>query len=76
MLSPSAPAFSWLEGTGLRTLSCNDLASGIKWLVQACGMDPAKYATHSLRRGGAPFSFRAGALPFFIQHQGSWSAEY
>lgn len=71
----TAPAFCFVDAQGsLSHLDYAMLAAGIKHLVAAIGLDPAQYATHSLRRGGATYSFHAGALPTHIKYAGDWAS--
>ncbi len=74
--APSDPAFCYCDPSGdLRPLDYASLAAGIKFLVAAIGLNPDHYATHSLRRGGASYSFQAGALPTHIKFAGDWASE-
>jgi hypothetical protein len=54
----------------LAPLTFDGLASGIKELVQAVGLNPAQYASHSLRQGGASAALKPGLTPFFTMYQG------
>jgi hypothetical protein len=72
----TAPAFCFLDAHGaLCPLTYALLADGIKGLVAAIGLDPTQFATHSLRRGGATYSFQAGALPTHIKFAGDWASD-
>ena len=52
------------------------LVRHIKHLVQAIGLDPAKYAGHSLRRGGATFAYNeAGLDALTIKALGDWVSD-
>jgi hypothetical protein len=49
--------------------------TGIKTLAGAAGVDPKKYAGHSLRRGGATLAFQLGIRSHLIQGQGGWKGD-
>jgi len=52
------------------------LVRHIKQLVVAIGLDPTKYAGHSLRRGGATFGFNEAHLdPITIKALGDWVSD-
>jgi site-specific recombinase XerD len=73
--APSDPAFCYPgPGGSLRGLTFDRLASGIKHLVSAIGMDPSSYSTHSLRKGGATSAIRAGVDPLLVQAAGDWAS--
>ena len=47
----------------------------VKLLMQAVGMDPARYGAHSLRIGGATAALAAGVPPALIRLMGRWSSD-
>lgn len=51
------------------------LLTGIKGLVEVCGLDPSAYGGHSLRRGGATWAFKCNVHPLFIKIQGDWHSD-
>lgn len=65
----------WDDESVLAPLTFDGLATGIKDLVQAIGLNPADYATHSLRRGGASAALKSGLAPFFTMFQGDWHSD-
>ena len=71
-----APAFGHVDAGGRYVpLSYQSLLSGMKKAVQAAGMNPAAFAGHSLRRGGATWAFQCGVHPLFIRIQGDWHSD-
>ena len=71
-----APAFGHVDAGGRYVpLSYQSLLSGMKKAVQAAGMNPAAFAGHSLRRGGATWAFQCGVQPLFIRIQGDWHSD-
>ncbi|ETN14856.1 hypothetical protein PPTG_22022 [Phytophthora nicotianae INRA-310] len=67
--TPEQPALSTGYGTGI---SAKELATTIKMAVAACGMDPTRYSTHSVRIGGATALLNAGADRLAIKVMGRW----
>jgi hypothetical protein len=59
----------------LQALSRGLLVTFIKRHVALAGLDSARYAGHSLRRGGAMFAFLAGAASEMIKLQGDWISD-
>jgi hypothetical protein len=77
---PSEPAFSYWSGPGfsegsLKPLVFHQLADGIKAAAARAGMNPALFATHSLRRGGATSAMSSGIHPHFTMFQGDWKSD-
>lgn len=71
-----APLFNYYDKGGQSVpLTFSGLAAGIKELVGMVGLDPSKYAAHSLRRGGASGALQSGIAPFFTKFQGDWRSE-
>lgn len=70
----SSQLFGFLSASGhWCDLTHAVLVSRIKALVAALGLDPARYAGHSLRRGGATFAFsKANLHPQLIKALGDW----
>jgi hypothetical protein len=80
---PEDFAFSYPDQTGrLQTLweslvlkrPTKDLWVQVKTKLSHIGMDSARYAGHSFRRGGATFAFQCGASPAQIKEQGDWKS--
>ena len=69
------PAFliSW-QG-GLVPFTYPMLQDMLKRSLQKLGQGPENYSSHSFRRGGASFAFRAGVSPNLIQLQGDWVSD-
>ena len=58
-----------------RSLSTPQLRSMIKVAIKAIGLDPTKFANHSLRAGGATDLFRCGVYYPTIKKFGRWSTD-
>jgi hypothetical protein len=69
------PLFMFKGADGVLQPLFDGLASGVKELVALLGLDPSKYASHSLRRGGASGALASGLEPFFTRFQGDWKSE-
>jgi hypothetical protein len=66
-------------GKGLKSVPTSKLAvlrmrSCCKDLIEAAGLDPTAYATHSSKRGGAIEAMKAGLSDAQIQELGRWSS--
>lgn len=53
-------------------MSPDGVADAVKRCLREAGIDPAKYAAHSMRAGHATQAARAGALPQEIMELGGW----
>ena len=72
---PEDFAFSYPDQTGgLQTLTHKCFVGRFKSELSHIGMDSARYAGHSFRRGGATFAFQCGASPAQIKEQGDWKS--
>ena len=47
----------------------------MKVLLDALQLDSAVYLLHSLRRGGATFTYRASLYHLHIKHHSMWSSD-
>ncbi|KAK3286088.1 hypothetical protein CYMTET_6337 [Cymbomonas tetramitiformis] len=56
-------------------LGHTELVKGIKALAEAVGLNPADYAGHSLRRGGATAALRLDVHSVYIKLQGDWRTD-
>lgn len=70
-----APMFSYFSGGRVVPLTFSGLGAGVKELVGMVGLDPSRYASHSLRRGGASGALESGLAPFFTKFQGDWRSD-
>jgi hypothetical protein len=59
-----------------RPLSYPAALKAFKNLVKKFGLDPAQFALHSMRAGGATDAFNAGVAPHVIDKHGRWKSEY
>ncbi|KAK3244803.1 hypothetical protein CYMTET_45600 [Cymbomonas tetramitiformis] len=77
-LPEEAPLFQ-VEGRGKRgalvPMSHAALVAGLKSLAVQVGLDPARYAGHSLRRGGATAAMRLNVERLYIKLQGDWKSD-
>ena len=70
----SDPAFfSYISGQKV-PISYNLLQDFIKKAVAALGLNPVKYSSHSLRRGGASWAFHSRVPGELIQSHGDWTS--
>jgi len=67
---PDEPLFVY-KGEPLRAAT---MSSVVKWLMQSVGEDPAAYASHSLRIGGASAALAGGVPPEVIRIMGRWDS--
>lgn len=74
---PDSFAFSFSAQGSLTTLTHRAFVARLKAELPYVGYDPAQFAGHSFRRGGATFAFQCGAPLAQIKEQGDWkSAAY
>ena len=59
----------------LQPLLYSQLQERIKSLIFKTGRDPSLYSSHSFRRGGCTWAFKAGVPTGLIQHHGDWLSE-
>lgn len=69
---PSAPAFSVPTKKGLSPLTYSQLSNKLKKWSHACNLDPSKFTTHCLRRGGASWLDEQGVPENVIAVLGDW----
>jgi hypothetical protein len=78
-LSPRAPgqgtAFVVLRDTGNWPLTVNMFIARLRECLHMAGLDPARYAGHSLRRGGASFCYQIGLSAESIRLLGDWKSD-
>jgi hypothetical protein len=55
-----------------KPLSYSQAYKNFKMLLSFSGLDPAKYALHSPRRGGTSEAFLRGVPDYIIDLQGRW----
>lgn len=71
-LANDRAAFSHSVGTKVVALTHANVVQACKEMARAAGFDPAEFAAHSLRRGGATWAFASGAPEVLVQRQGDW----
>jgi hypothetical protein len=69
------PAFFIPQGKRKIPVSYHNWQSWLKYLIEASGRNPAKFASHSFRRGGASFAFQAGVPVEIIKILGDWKSD-
>lgn len=70
------PAFAVKTGgSSIAPILYKQLHNKIKYLIAETGRDPALYSSHSFRRGGCTWAFKAGVPTNLIQHHGDWMSE-
>jgi len=72
---PSDPAFGEMRGQRYVALTYRRLLLKLKTLIAATGRDPKGFSTHSFRRGGATFAFKAGIPGELIKVLGDWRSD-
>eukprot|EP00854_Cymbomonas_tetramitiformis_P009946 gene9946-biopygen10168 len=77
-LPEEAPLFQ-VEGRGKRgavvPMTHAALVAGLKRLAGQVGLDPARYAGYSLRRGEATATLRLKVDRIYIKLQGNWNSD-
>jgi hypothetical protein len=68
-------AFVLPSKKGLIPVSYSGLQSSLKKVLQTLGLDPQAYASHSFRRGGATWAFKAKVPANLIQFHGDWKSD-
>ena len=70
------PAFVRRTDKGrIKPLLYKHLQEKIKILISKTGRDPQLYSSHSFRRGGCTWAFKAGVPTDLIQHHGDWLSD-
>ena len=69
------PAFMLNKPSGRVPLTYKEFQRVLKHLVGQVGLDPTQYSSHSFRRGGATWAFKAGVPGELIKTQGDWSSD-
>ena len=69
------PAFFVKMCGKIQPISYGLLQSTIKKDVPKLGLDPRMFSSHSLRRAGASWAFRAGVPGELIQAHGDWVSQ-
>ena len=70
-----APAFVTPQGAGLRPYTYSLFERNLKSAIAKVGLDPSKFSSHSMRRGGASSAFQVGVPTELIQKQGDWASD-
>ena len=70
----SSPTDPLLMLPGGRMLTSRDLARALRTILTRLGVCASNYSLHSLRRGGASCSYRAGCSYIDIKRHGTWAS--
>ena len=75
--APESPVFMCSPAGGRQPvpLSHTAFVSNLKQTLSAAGLDPSRFAGHSLRRGGATLAFGLQCPVQLIQLQGDWLSD-
>ena len=73
--SPDHPLFVVPNRKKLVPVRYLDLQHVLKLLVSLSGRDPSKFSSHSFRRGGASWAFKANVPGEMIQVHGDWVSD-
>ena len=73
--SPDAVAFRIPTAGGSSPLTYYIYEKTLKIFVERAGLDPIKFSSHSLRRGGCTFLAMSGASLEEIRTRGDWSSD-
>ena len=68
-------ALSLISSSGPVPVTYSQFNGKLKQLIQACGLNPDDYSTHSFRWGGASCAFCAKVPDPLIQLQGDWASD-
>ena len=71
----SAPAFCLKREGQFKPIIYSQLQEKLKHLIAAVGLNPDSYSSHSFRRGGASWAFKAKVQPYLIQLHGDWRSD-
>ena len=74
-LPPSAPLFAYPTHQGLFPLTQSVFTRTLHKLLLAIGIPADEYGSHSFRRGGATWAFKAGLPGEVIQILGDWQSD-
>lgn len=72
---PEGKAFRLPSGGGSVPMPYSFYLSSLKLLCARAGLQPGKFTTHSLRRGGATFLRQCGASILEIKERGDWKSD-
>ena len=70
-----APAFCVPGDTGLLPYTYRQWQSKLKAILRQTGRIEHKYSSHSFRRGGASFAYKAGASVEMVKMLGDWRSD-
>lgn len=73
--NPMSPAFCRFKKGKVIPIIYSEFQKSIKIYLNMIGEKADLYSSHSFRRGGASFAFKAGVPSELIQLQGDWSSD-
>ena len=73
--NPEAPAFTYSNGSGIKTVTFSSFTSVLYDTLQRAGIETNNYSEHSFRRGGATWAFKAHVSGELIQIFGDWASD-
>ena len=73
--NPCQPAFMVWQGVNKVAYTYLQWQTRFKCLLARTGRDPAKFSSHSFRRGGASFAFQAGVPAATVKLIGDWRSD-
>jgi hypothetical protein len=68
-------AFVLPSKKGVVPVTYSQLQTTLRKVLLSIGLDPGEYASHSFRRGGATWAFKAKVPPNLIQCHGDWKSD-
>ena len=72
---PQLPAFLLPKKQHVKPVTYKQFTTVLKHLISRLGLDAQSYSSHSFRRGGATFAFKAGARGELVKVQGDWLSD-
>lgn len=70
-----APAFCLPYKNGVRPITYDQFQTYLRDLLSQSSLEPRRYSTHSFRRGGASWAFKAQVPSDLIQVHGDWASD-
>ena len=70
------PAFLYVDNQGKRhPVTYHQFQRILKRTIECIGKDPAKFSSHSFRRGGATFAYESGVPADTVKLMGDWQSD-
>jgi len=71
----ASPAFLVKRYGVINTVTYRQFQGRLKKGIEAIGMDPSDFTSHSFRRGGATYAFQCGLTADYIKRLGDWRSD-